>query len=404
MRLLPALLLLIAAPAVQAQSDDAPWYLGASLGLTQVSNLYRLDGSQPRNDDQLRSLSLLAGGQMHLGRQRLRLDLRASKNDYQRNPDLGYVGYNATGNLDWQLGERLSGQFTVAGQRTLAPFNPGNAPSTTDKNIERNESARFSARYGLAGPWALEAGVTANQRDFSIPLYDRFDYSQVATDYGVRWQPQPAWSMRVGGRHASGRYPRFRQQADGSYLADRYKRNELELQLGWNPRPDHQLSLRLGQGTSRYTEAFARNSKGTNGSMDWRWAPSARWVLQLQASRDSGDDTRLVDLGQFGRFDSVNSSSTDALQLRASYAISAKLSLDLNAGEYRRKLVDSLGDTRVSGTDRTRSAGLGLRWAFTRQGQAGCQVNRDSRTGATGFSLPYTASSYGCSVQYLIGG
>ena len=44
----------------------------------------------------------------------------------------------------------------------------------------------------------------------------------------------------------------------------------------------------------------------------------------------------------------------------------------------------------------------GARWAFDRNGSFGCQWNTDRRKGAAGFSQPYTASSYGCSVQYML--
>lgn len=388
-----------------AQASDPPWYLGASLGLTRVDNIYRVDdGSTPAQDDDLRTASLLTGGRLLLGRQRLRADLRATQNVYRRNSDLDYLGYSGSTALDWVVGSRLSGRVSLSGQRSLAPFNPGNAPVTTEKNIETNKSARLSVRYGLTGIWAIDGGISANRRNFSIALYDRYDYSQQASDIGLRWQPQPDLALRIAGRHANGRYPRFRLQADGSYLADRYRRNEVDAQIEWQPGVDHRLALRLSEGRSRYSEALARDTKGVTGRLDWNWTPSSRIQLQLVLSRDTGDDTRSVDLGQFGRFDSVNSRQTDSLQLLMAYALSAKLSLDLSHSQFRRELVDSFGSNSVRGKDRSQASGLGLRWAFSRQGQFGCQWNADRRDGAAAFSIPYKASSVGCSLQYQVSG
>ncbi len=401
----PALLVALALSCGGALAQvDPPWYLGASLGLTQVDNLYRTGGNQIANDDDLRTASLLAGARLELGRQRLRADLRATQNEYRRNKDLGYVGYAGSTRLDWVIGSRLSGQLMVDAQRNLAPFNPGNAPVTQEKNIERSESARLGARYGLSGLWSVDGGVTASRRDFSIELYNPFDYQQVASDLGLRWQPRPDLSLRLAGRHANGRYPRFRPTTNGGFLADRYRRNEIDAQLQWAPGPDHRLGIRLSEGRSRYTEALARDKTGVTGRVDWTWAAGSRLLLQAALGRDTGDDTRVIDLGFFGRFDSINSRRTDTLRLQASYSLSAKLNLSLSHAEYRRELIDTFGQSSVRGADRTRGTGVGLGWAFSRQGQLNCQWNGDRRDGGAGFSQPYKASSVGCSVQYQVTG
>lgn len=399
------MLLALGSTSALAQSADAPWYAGASLGVTQIRNVYRSDDAlQPANDDQLRSASLLAGARMRWGRQRLSVDTRVSQNDYQRNRDLRNLAYNGGLNLDWVMGSRLGGQLSVGAQRSLAPFNPGNAPVTTEKNIERSERARFGARYGLAGRWSVDANVSANRRDYSIALYDRYDYSQQGADLGLRWQASPDAGLRVALRRASGEYPRHRALAGGGFEADRFRRKDVDLTLNWTPSSDNLLTLRLSDGSANHTAASARDFKGSSGRLDWTWVPTSRIRLQTTLSRDNGDDSRLVDLGFFGSFNSSNSRRYDNLQVQAVYAISAKLSLDLSASEMRRELTDSFGANAVTGRDRTRAAGVGLRWTFDRRGQLGCQWATDRRSGAAGFSLPYTASSVGCSLQYLIDG
>ena len=45
---------------------------------------------------------------------------------------------------------------------------------------------------------------------------------------------------------------------------------------------------------------------------------------------------------------------------------------------------------------------MGARWAFDRNGLLSCQLSTDRRTGAAGFSLPFNASSTGCSLQYML--
>jgi len=400
----PALLLALstlAAPA-SAQVNDEPWYAGGAIGWTQVSNVYRVSANATPNDDQLRSATLLAGAQLRLGRQRLKLDARASQNDYRRNRDLRHLAYNGSAAWDWVLGSRLSGSLSTGAQRSLAPFNPGNAPVTTEKNIERSERVRLYARYGLVGLWSVDGAIGANRRDYSVALYDPYDYRQRSADLGLRWQPGAELNLRLGLREARGSYPRFRRLAGGEYQADRFTRQDVDASLWWTPSPQNQLNLRLSHGRSEHSEAGARDYKGNSGRLEWLWSPSARLQFQTVLSRDSGDDSRQIDLGQFGSIGSVSSRVYNSLQWQAAYALTAKLTLDASLGQTERELTDLLGASSRTGKDRTRTASLGARWAFDRKGSLGCQWATDRRRGAAEFSLPYEAESVGCSVQYML--
>lgn len=402
MRLLLKLSLLLSAGLAQAQSAEDPWYLGASLGLTQVSNLYRVSSQDTANDDRVRSASLLAGVQARLGRQRWKLDTRVSQNDYQRSRDLNNLSYSGNASWDWASGARLSGQVSFGSQRSLAPFNPGNAPVTNEKNIQRSDRARASVRYGLYALWAADASVSLSKQDYSLALYDRFDNEQRSADIGLSYQPSPPLSLRVALRQSKGQFPRYRLRADGGFDVDRYTGDAVDLGLTWTASPTHQLSLRLSDSKNVYTEAAARNTRGRSGNLYWTYSPTSKLSLQTQIGRDTGDDSRLFNLGVFGSINSSNSRRYDTVQLQAVYALSAKVTLDASANVLRRELVDAFGLQSTTGRDRTTGASLGARWAFDRNGLLNCQLANDKRSGAAGFSLPYSAKSYGCSVQYVL--
>jgi hypothetical protein len=397
----PLLVGLAAISGAHAQVAEDPWYAGASLGWTKVSNLYRVSNEAARNDDTVRAVSVMAGAQTRLGRQRIKLDARLSQNDYSKNSDLGNLSYSGSGGLDWAIGSRISGTLSASSSRNLAPFNPGNTPITEKKNIERNDRARLYARYGLAGLWSVDGGFTAVRRDFSIVEYNRYDFSQTSFDLGLRWQPGPELSLRLGGRQADGKAPRYVTTANGSFLADRWKRKDVDASISWTPSLENQLTLRISNGTARHTEAAARDFKGSSGDLSWKWAPTARIFVTAQLSRETGDDTREINFGPITLLNSYSRVS-DTAQLQLVYAVSAKVSLDLSVSEARRSLSDERFGGIVEGKDRTRSAGLGVRWAMARNGSLGCQWNTDRRQGAAGFSLPYTASSVGCSAQYML--
>lgn len=395
--------LLLFGSLTQAQSADAPWYVGASLGLTRVSNLYRLGGDAAANDDTVRSATLLAGVQARLGRQRWKLDANLSQNKYQRNSQLGYNGHSVSASWDWASGSRLSGQLLAGSERTLAPFNPGNVAISTEKNIERNDRARAYARYGLYGLWAVDGGLTLNRRDFSIALYDRFEYTQRSADLGLRYQASAELSLRAATRQSRATYPRFgRVFGSTDFVEDRVRRKDLDLSADWTPSSAHQFALRLSSSTALHSVASAADYEGSSGSLNWSWVPTAKLLLQTRLWRDIGDDTREF-ASFFGTINSSNNRRYDGLRMQVVYQVSAKVSVQASVSEIRRDFVDEIGLQIRGNQDRTRAASLSARWAFDRNGMVSCQVAADRRTGsANEFSPPYRAHSSGCSLQYLL--
>jgi hypothetical protein len=397
----------------QAQTEARPWYLGGSVSLTQVNNVYRVSqlansAEQVSNDDRVTGSSIYGGFNARLGRQRLRLDGSVVNNDYQRNRSLRYQGYTGRGGLDWQVGNALSGSLDFSAQRGLAPFNSGNLPSSRSKNIETNRDAALSARYGLLGPWSVDVAFGASDRDYSLASFERFELRQNSTSVGLRWSPSPALSTRLVLRHGRGTYPRFAAlpaSQGGGFQEDRFRRKDVDLVLTWQPSSLHALSARIGQGSTQRRLATGSNSKGTNYRLDWTWLPTSKLRLQTVLARENGADTQQFRFGEFVAGDSLSARRYDSLQLQAAYALSAKLNLNASAGESRRTVDNSVnGNTTASANDRTQTAALGLSWAYTRNGSVGCQINADRRRGAAGFGQPYSSHSVGCSLRYGIEG
>jgi lipopolysaccharide/colanic/teichoic acid biosynthesis glycosyltransferase len=203
------------------------------------------------------------------------------------------VEYDLAYLRNWSLGLDLQDHRAHRQARVLRPQRLLN-----QKNIERSDRARVYARYGLAGLWAVDGSVGANRRDYSLALYDRYDYSQRNADIGLRYQPSPPLGLRLASRHSRGSYPRHTVTGVGSFQADRFSRQDLDASLTWTPGPEHQVSLRISDGRSRHTEAAARDYRGRSGQLSTTWAPTSKLLFQAQLSRDTGDDSRLVDQGR----------------------------------------------------------------------------------------------------------
>ncbi|MFY8119263.1 MAG: hypothetical protein ACOVLH_15745 [Roseateles sp.] len=393
-----ALSLLAAAPASAQQS---PYYVGGALGLTQVSNLYRTGEGQPRNDDRVSTATLLAGLDQRLGRQRLFGDASLRNNRYAKNKTLDNNGYALNAGLDWETANRLAGQLSVNANRNLAQFNPGGgAPSVTKKNIEQTQQARASVRYGLLSLLSLEGSLTHRKREYSASEYDAYDFSQDTLSLGLTYRPRAALSLGVALRHTEGYYPNI--PFGGGFLRDDFKGDDVDLTVDWTPSGASSLNARLSSSRRDRSLLSSRDFSGLTGALSWRWQPTAKLQINTTLSRDTGDESSFQNLGNLGSVNSDFSRVTNSLQINSSYELSGKLLLDAGLAYSDRSLSNRLGLRESSGSEKTASLNLGLRWLFSRAGLLGCQINYDQRRADLGVSLPYDADSYGCYVQYTL--
>lgn len=395
----PALLLLgCTLPALAQQS---PYYLGGSLGVTQVSNLYRTPEGQPRNNDTVTTASLLAGLDQRLGRQRLFGDVSLRHNRYKNNRSLGNDAYGLNAGLDWQTVNRLSGQFSVGSNRSLAPFNPGNAPAITRKNIEQADQARVSLRYGLLSLLSLDASLQHRRRDYSAVEYDPYDYRQDTLSLGLNYRPSALLRLGIALRHGEGKYPHYRK-VGATYQAEDFTTRSVDLTGDWTASGASTLSARLSASKRDHSAAGARDFSGATGSLSWRWQPSAKLLINTSLTRDTGDESSFFSLGTIGGIANDYSRLTNSLQVNASYELSGKLLLDAGLSYADRDLSNSFGSSRTESGDRSTSLSLGGRWLFSRSGLLGCNINHDTRSGQSALSTPYSANSYGCYAQLTL--
>lgn len=379
----------------RADGETSPFYLGGSAGLTHVSNIYRLSSAnqlvdQPNSDD-VTTLSLLAGIDKPLGRQRIYGDATVRRNAYRRDSSLDNTAYALTGGLDWAAADKWSGALTLRASRNLAQYNPSTqVEQITVKNIERNEQAQFLARYGAAGRLSLEGGVGYQLRNYSAAAYQLLNYEQGSAFAGLVWRSSGALRFGLTGRATDGRgYARILVFV----LPNDYKRKDLELSASWQPSGASTLDARIGYSRIDNASAAIGNYSGLTGRLAWKWQPTAKLQLNTVLSRDTVQENYLGATGSSG---AEANRVTDSLQLNAIYALQPKLMLDAGASvALLRRSGLSVGD------DNSQSYSLGLRWLPTRHSQLGCQITRDKRTSDFA-TLNYSASSYGCYGQLTL--
>lgn len=401
-RLALAAALAAALPGAHAQTDDTvPFYAGASLGVSHLSNVYR-QANTP-NSDTVTSAGLLGGIDTRLGRQHLTLDGALQNNRYSNNRELNYRSHSLRGALNWETIGNLSGTLSAKNDRSMADFNRGDGTTQIfKKNIESNDEYQALAWLGVGTRYSLEAGVTQRQRDFSAEEYSRYVYRQNAGSLGA--YATPAGNVRLGlvGRRTKGHNPRY---PTGQFALDPttllpvavtarndYTRDDIDFTTRWTLGGRSSLNTRISRSKTSNSLDQLRDFSGTTGSVGLAWQPTAKLQLNLQYARDTGQEST-VRTGDLNRV-------YTSWQLGGSYALTAKLSLSARASSNNARRSSDSGAAIADTLDDTKSYNLGLRWAFSRSFNLSCQadhVERDS-------SVPqyvFSANSVGCTGQAI---
>lgn len=413
MMLRPALALALIWTAGVACAETSPYYLGISQSFSHDSNVYRIsDGLQLpaglAKSDTISTTSLLGGIDQPIGRQRLFGSAALRANRFRDNDSLNNQSYSANLGIDWATINHLSGSLSAATTRSLARFSPDNGvPTVLNKNTESTEQFDGKVRLGVVTRWTAEALFGWRKVDYSADEFRSREFSQSFASGGLRYSASAALDIGAALRHTEGKFQHFLRLADGSYLADRYKRNDIDLTTTWVPTGASTISGRLSFGKVDHSEAERRNFSGTTGSVRWQWKPTGKLTLNTSLSRDTGEEITFIDTGSETLSASDNfSRTTTLLRIAADYALSAKIGLSLGGSTARRTLVDtfSIGGINAprEGRDTTNTINFGTRWTPTRSLQLSCDMLRNHRSASGLLSSPFSVTIYGCAGQFVL--
>ncbi len=395
-----------------AVAETSPWYVGASQTFTHESNVYRLTSGAAlpaglSKSDTVSTTALLAGLDQPIGRQRVYGSASLRANRFRDNKQLDNEGYGLNLGLDWETVNNVSGNVDLRANRSLARFDTDTELGLlTRRNIESSEQLAATVRVGVVTRMTAEAGLSYGQVAYSAPEYDRRENEQTTATVGLRYRPASAFTYGAGLRHVRGSNPRFRALPGGGFQGDDYKRDGVDLTLGWDPGGASRIDARVNFGRTRYDEATERDFSGVTGNLAWVWRPGARLRLETRLVRDTGQSTYYTE-NLFVDGVTDISRTTTALRLRADYALTAKIALNARAAYVDRDLVRTLPDNpllppRARGNDETTELALGATWDPLRSVRVGCDLAHEQRSADRVLSLPYKASRIGCYGQIFL--
>ncbi|MDC8786674.1 porin family protein [Roseateles koreensis] len=389
--------------ASAAWAEATPFYYGGSVSLNHVSNLYRVSNNP--NSDDVATVSLLGGIDQHLGRQRVFADASLQNSRYRSSSNLNNSGYSLKGGLDWSTIERISGTLSGSSSRSLANYNVGGGIAPVfEKNIETNNQIDSVVRLGLVTKFTLEGDVGFNQRRFTLLQYHGLEFDQLHYSLGLNYQPSSDLRLGVAVRRTSTNYPRSTQTSlTPTFASAKYVRNDIDLTTNWNISGKSAIFARLSSGRQTLAEGGNQNFSGLTGQVSWTWQPTARWNITTSASRDTGLQSSLFQLGAVNtNYD--QDSITKALQISATYELTSKIFLTGGASISsvdRKQSLLAIPGLDSSSFDKDKSFNLGVRWAYSRGITLGCQAGQNSRDSSTVYSV-YTANNFGCYGQLIV--
>lgn len=404
----PPLIAALAAAAAcgSARAEDpSPWYIGASVGVTHDSNVFRTPDAV---GDTYVTTSLLGGFDQAIGRQRLHAAARVGYSKYQNRDELNNTNYGVSAGWDWATIEKLSGSVNVGANRSLAQLNGNTRVPSTRRNLVNADQISTDVKWGGDGQVTLFANYGHSRVRYSaaefISSKSSADTASIGTNY------------RLGGSTTVGAALRFTRTVSpygvaktllptgpDDFASTTSNGRNLDLLGNWVYSPQTSVNARLS--ITRQTDSGGgdRTFSGLTGALSATYAPTAKLAFTAALSRDAGTNANYFNTVSTTSGSTVttvsglnqSSTATDILALGATYAATAKISVNAGA-QYRRSKLDAGGNDNIS------LYSLGATYAVARNWQLACNLGHESRAVSGGAGYDYTANTIGCSAQFTL--
>lgn len=392
-----------------AGAETSPWYLGLTQTLAQDNNVFRLPSASALSSGTISATQLVGGLDLRPGRQHVYANVSLGHNRYSSRPQLDFDGYGLDAGLDWETVNHLSGSVRLNADKRLGSFASFSTPTGSGRNVENSRGLLANAKLGdyqRSRVW-LEAELNLDDQRSDVdlgtprallgdPLVTAYERRQRSTGAGLTGKYRISGSLVLGlglhTVHADEDYRLSSLLSGQTTVADPFQRDDIDLTFHWNSGGASQFSGRVSYGRIQADQQLFRNNrKGFTGVATWDWAPTGKLSTQTRLSYETNARSRLSGL------DDANEPAF-ALELKARYALSGKLSAQAGLRHQNRQL-----DTGVAtdGHDRRQGANLGLDWQARRNLTFGCALAYDTRNSSS-VSAGYDATTTSCTLRAVL--
>ena len=148
----------------------------------------------------------------------------------------------------------------------------------------------------------------------------------------------------------------------------------------------------------------SRDFSGTTGALSWEYKPTGKLTFLTELIRDTGAESGFNNSQGGSQATQVGNTSrlSEALQVRALYQATAKISVNAEGRYEQRDLVTTGLTSTDAGDDKTAQLSLGIRYAPTYNWTLGCSVGYIKRGASSSVSYGYDANTASCLARFLI--
>ncbi len=428
----------LAATSCAWSQQVGPYSLSVFQTVSYQPNVFQAANGDDRTSDFISSTGVNFGITQALDSLNLFANGNVQANVYQdtkvlNNPSYG-INLGATSTV-----ERLSSTIRYSASQSLGDYGTPGAGATTERNLQTNQEAALALRYRMTPRTNLIGGLGWQSLAYSAEAFDSQESTSAVATMDVTHQLSPEFSAGMGLRYSNGSTPNYATGATpGSFVADRFDGEYLDLLFSWRPAADTTLRGRISYSRVTHSQATQLDYAGLTGGISWIYTPSERLGLSATLTQNTGSGPNLIgsplaaapagvglqsggggsatpDSGSGPGTSSGGGSAsgaqaggvpltsdTNRLNTAFSFAgtyqatrtISVNGSIAVNYGD----LVDSSDNT---GSAWTTTLALGLNYVPTRSITLGCTIgttiqNADQSAAASGLAYSYGSPTIGC--------
>jgi hypothetical protein len=370
--------------------DVHRWHIQAQQTWAYDSNVFRLPQQAQGPSDHIQSTLAEWGITGSTGRQNMNLSAQWQQNRYQNLASLNYDGWRLGGKFHTSLPQRTALQLDASVAETMAPFNPGNAPLITERNLAHTEQWQGILEIGTATALKGELIGRHESLEYSSARYAPYNLIQNLTAVGISYQPRAALFMR--GALSQRRYERPQAYPYLNELgAERYERNTLDLEGRWQPDDRFQWQW----------QATAGSIRNIKSRLNWQATSHMHWsfLAQAQESRQG--------LAESAINSAFNTRRSQQMEVQTQWNASAHWQWTLSASWLSRRIQESMNGTNLSISpirDQTRLYQAGFVWKVTSSVQSNCQIQHTQRQvqnpilGIATYNYPFNSRGIFCGI------
>lgn len=273
------------------------------------NNLFRLSDDEDaeavigtsRRSDRADILEAGLNVDLPISRQRLLLGISAERSWYQRSDFLDNTSKRAYGTLQWEIGNRWSGDVGFSYREALASFTQLQA-RVRDEIAQRRSF--FNASYEFHPRWQVHAGLET----FDLTREVRFDQNrdELTKKAGVRYTSRANNYIDLEARHTDASLFNGDPDDFGGIVGDgdpvdgtiddlnrSYTQSDLNLEVDWRRSASH-INAKLSYVDREHEDLPRRDYTGVNGRVTYGWNLTGKTLINFAVWRQirSVDDAQ----------------------------------------------------------------------------------------------------------------